>query len=159
MLLANCVRRIKNPEISKYLKKSISSSVCRHVAVASHSINSSSLNSHLLPNLTSTTLFTNAHHQSNGNQWCSSRFYSNDSNEKSKKQNANVDDDDDLENWTRKLPPFGDDYIVKPTVYLWLKNALSTLLIRSYFDPNFNRDEFLSGAKQAVLVRESHLDA
>lgn len=154
MLLANCVRRIKNPEIPKYLKKSISSSVRRHAAIARHSINSSSLGSQLLPNLTSTTLFTNTH-QSTGNHWCSSRFYSNDSNEKSKKGNANVDDDDDLENWTRKLPPFGDDYINKPTIYLWLKNTLSTLLIRSYFDPHFSREEFLSGAKQAVLVRNS----
>ncbi|XP_055319516.1 uncharacterized protein LOC129577078 [Sitodiplosis mosellana] len=154
MLLANCVRRINKINITKCLNKSLGTSNRRCVAVASSSSsteNPLNFGNGSLPNLTSTrTVFTSSHRHHNNHLWCSHRYYSNDTQHgKDRKEDT---DDDDLEGWSRKLPRFGDMYVSTPSVYLMLKNALSTLLIRSYFDQTFNRDEFLSGARQAVEV-------
>lgn len=151
MLLANCVRRINKLNITKCLDKSISTWNGRCVAVASITTKSKPVHfrNGLLPNLTSTAVFTSAHHRHKEYLWFSHRSYSNGRHDKDAKDDT---DDDDLETWNRKLPRFGDMYVSTPSVYLMLKNALSTLLIRSYFDQTFNRDEFLSGARQAVEV-------
>lgn len=150
MLLANCVRRINKINITKCLNKSISTSGHHYLALASNSTkNPLNLANGSLPNLTSTSVFTISQ-QHNDHLWCSHRFYSNDRHDKDRKDET--DEEEDLENWNRKLPRFGDMYVSVPSVYLMLKNALSTLLIRSYFDQTFNRDEFLSGCRQAVEV-------
>lgn len=150
MLLANCVRRINKINITKCLNKSISTSDPRYLTVASNSTkNPLNFTNGSLPNLTSTSVFTSSN-QHNDHHWYSHRFYSTDKHDKDRKDET--DEDEDLENWNRKLPRFGDMYVSVPSIYLILKNALSTLLIRSYFDQTFNRDEFLSGARQAVEV-------
>lgn len=153
MLLANCVRRINKIEIATCVNKSLNSFSCRHGGVASHSVHSLHRESGTLPNVTSTkqTVFTKSHYQNNGQLCIQHRYYSSSHNDKDRKYDS---DDEDLENWQRKLPRFDNFYHTTPSVYLMLKNALSTLLIRSYFDQQFNRDEFLSGAKQAVEVRK-----
>lgn len=147
MLLANCVRRINKIDISKCVNKSISSFTRQPNAVASHSANTVRLVvNRSLPNVTSmTTLFTN-HYQNNGHLYGTHRYYSSNS------RRDDSDDEDHLIHHQRQLPRFERYYKTTPSVYLMLKNALSTLLIRSYFDQQFNRDEFLSGAKQAVEV-------
>lgn len=150
MLLANCVRRINKIDIAKCVHKSISSYTRRPNAVAStNPARPVHFDGRSLPHLTSTTtLFTN-HYQNNGHLWCKHRYYTNNRSGKERKDDS---DDEDLEHWQRKLPRFDSFYHTTPSIYLMLKNALSTLLIRSYFDQQFNRDEFLSGAKQAVQV-------
>lgn len=152
MLLANCVRRINKINFTKCLNKSLNTSNRRCFAVASSSVKSP-LNSAncSLPHLTSTaTVFTSSHQHNDQLLWCCQRYYSND--RRNDKDTKDDTEDDDLESWNRKLPRFGDMYVSTPSVYLMLKNALSTLLIRSYFDQTFNKDEFLSGARQAVEV-------
>lgn len=154
MLLANCVRRINKINFTKCINKFISTSNGRCVAVASSSNSTENPINYCngsLSNLTSTRrVFTSSYRHHNNHLWCSYRYYSNDTHhDKERKEDT---DDDDLEGWNRKLPRFGDMYVSTPSVYLALKNALSILLIRSYFDHTFSRSEFLSGARQAVEV-------
>lgn len=154
MLLANCVRRINKINITKCLNSSISRLDHRCVTVASSTKNPANLANNSLPNLTSTSLFTTASNQCIDQRWGSLRFYSNDAKDKDKKNDT---DDDDLENWSRKLPKFDVNYVSTPTIYFMLKNVLSTLLIRSYFDQQFNKSEFIAGARQAVQVNKQIL--
>lgn len=142
MLLANCVRRISHSNIAKCLIQSNCTVSKRCIAIAGRS----PAKLVELPNLTSTTVFTSFQQRGNGHD---RRYYSSHRNDK------DDDADDDLDNWHRQLPPFDDGYLSKPSVYLMLKNALSALLIRSYFDENFNRKEFLDGARQAMEVTTS----
>lgn len=150
MLLANIVRRINKTEIQKCANKLIGSSTRRSKSVASNASNSLNLAYCSLPNVTSTAVFTNVHNGKGAYLWANRRYYSSQRNAKERKDDA--DDDDDLEHWNRKLPRFDGNYVGTPSIYLMLKNALSTLLIRSYFDQQFNREEFLSGARQAIEV-------
>lgn len=103
---------------------------CRHIAVAQAPIIVRKPDNKLPPNVTS------QHHRIN---CCANRCYSTDRN-------------DDLENWSRKLPSFGDVFVTTPTFYLMLKNALSAIFIRAMFDETFDRKEFLSGTKHAIQV-------
>lgn len=151
MLLANVVRRINKTEITKCFNKSINLTTRRGKTVVSNVSKSIKLANGSLANVTSTAVFTNAH-QDKGYLRESRRYYSSERHTKERKNDA--DEDEDLENWNRKLPRFDDTYVSTPSVYLMLKNALSTLLIRSYFDQQFNREEFLSGARQAVEVNQ-----
>lgn len=96
-------------------------------------------------NASSTALFTRYNERFSPSQ----RYYSSNG---SDKKATNDTDDDDLTNWNRRLPRFGDHFEITPSLYLMLKNALSILLIRSYFDQNFNKNEFLAGARKAVEV-------
>lgn len=73
------------------------------------------------------------------NSFCSNKYYSTERN-------------DGLENWSRKLPSFGDAFVTTPSFYLMLKNSLSILFIQWMFDNQFNRKEFLSGTKRAIEV-------
>lgn len=143
MFLANSVRRINKISIEKCLSNCLITPKCSYMGLAH---NSRELPGHsqqiYLNRITSTILFT----KSNKQQRNQTRYYTTDRNDKYD------DDDDDLDSWHRKLPSFGECYISTPSTYLMLKNKLSTLLIRSYFDSQFNKDEFLNGAKRAIEV-------
>lgn len=148
MLLANCLRRINKINITKCLNNSLGTTTKRCVAAgASNMTNPVKLVNSSVSNVSSTALFTRC----NENLSYSQRYYS--SNGGDRKATNDTDDDDDLTHWNRQLPRFGDYFESTPTLYLMLKNALSTLLIRLYFDQNFNKSEFLSGARQAVEVK------
>lgn len=144
MLLSNCLRRINKIDIIKCLNKSSSSR--RWVAVARGTNSPVNLANGSVPNVTSMTVFT----RHNGNLSNGYRYYSSSGGDKNTKNDT---DDDNLENWNRQLPSFGGLYVFTPSPYLMLKNALSTLLIQSFFDQHFNKSEFLAGARQAVVVR------
>lgn len=140
MFLAKSVRRINKISIEKCLSNYLITPKCSYMGLA---CNSSDLSSHQisLNHITSTILFT----KSNKQQRNQTRYYTTDRNDRD-------DDDDDLDSWNRKLPSFGESFISTPSTYLMLKNSLSTLLIRSYFDNQFNKDEFLNGTKRAIEV-------
>lgn len=150
MLLGNCLRRISKIQYTKCFTNSTATTKRFHVIV-SQSLPTSSLTANA-------TVFTN-HIQNCGDHHPhfvrrhGHRHYS------SRKNNANAqndysdnEDDDNIANWSRKLPKFDGFYRRTPSIYLMVKNTLSALLIRSYFDQQFNRQEFLDGAKQAVQV-------
>lgn len=162
MLLANCVRRIYKINIAKCVNRTITTSEQRCVAVASSTKNPVIFANTSLPNLTSTSLFTTASKRCiTDRSWCSQRFYSNKTQDKNKKNDDKKDDTDDLDldNWNRKLPRFEGDYFTSSSIYLWLKNAFSIFFIRSYFDNQFNKPEFLNGASQAVVVKKKFIDS
>lgn len=140
MLLTKCVRQ---NNIIKCLNKSIiSSTIRRGVAVTSITRNKpQNLAKTAWPCSTSMAMFKSSY-QHNLYQ-C--RYYSNESNDQTKK-------DDPINCSNPKISPFGDSFLVAPSIYLKLKNALSTLFIRSYFDETFNKNEFLAGAQHAVEV-------
>lgn len=144
MLLTNCLRRINKINITKCLNKPLSTKCC--VAGVSNTTYPVKLVNSSVSNVSSTALFT----RYNEHLSHSHRYYSSNGGDK---KATNDTDDDDLTNWHRQLPRFGDYFEVTPSLYLMLKNALSTLLIRSYFDQNFNKNEFLAGARRAVEVR------
>lgn len=109
------------------------------------------------------TVFTNHRLQSISGQPCialcaSQRHYStrnnrnNNANARKDDDDSDDDDDDDEDDSERKLPRFDSSHLSTPSLYFMVKNTLSTLLIRSYFDQQFNRQEFLNGAKKAVQV-------
>lgn len=159
MLFGNCVRRINKIQITKCFQNSVVTTKHLHVTMASrlqHSMHPDRC-SHTTASLTDkVSVFTNCpqnnrdRHQHIDLCGRGHRFYS------SQKHNANADheDDDDMVNWSRKLPKFDTkcDHHTTPSIYLMVKNTLSGLLIRSYFDQQFNKQEFLDGAKQAVQV-------
>lgn len=160
MLLGNCVRRINKIQITKCLRNSTATTKRLHVTVAGQSMHSMQLDSSSMPHLTSltakATVFTNRL-QNNGNHFilCTHRHYSSNKNNANtrKDDDSDSDDDDDMENWNRKLPKFDRHHHATPSIYFMVKNTLSALLIRSYFDQQFDRQEFLNGAKKAVQVQ------
>lgn len=179
MLFGNCVRRINKIQFTKCLRKSPAATMALlHVGVAGRcqSMQSMHLDSSAMPHLTSLTaksaVFTNHRLlQKNSGQpfvaICSHRRYSSGS-DNNKHKNANArkqnndddndsesDDDDNMNDWDRQLPKFDSSHYSTPSIYFVVKNALSTLLIRSYFDQQFNRQEFLNGAKKAVQVQHT----
>lgn len=154
MLLAKVVRRINKTNIPKCVNKSIKVSDRGHQSLASNTLNSLHLANSPMQNVTSTVVFTNGH-RDNCYLWANRRYYSSQRNTKENKNEAEDEEDEDLTNWNRKLPRFDDSYVGRPSIYLMLKNALSSLLIRSYFDQNFNREEFLSGSRHAIEVNDA----
>lgn len=166
MLLGNCVRRINKIQIVKCLTNSMATTKRLYVTVAGQTMHSMHLDNSTMPHLTSltakTTVFTNRLRNHGRPELVPStsppqrHYSSNKNNAKAQKDDSDdSDDDDDMENWHRQLPKFDDSHHSTPSIYLVVKNALSTLLIRSYFDQQFNRQEFLDGAKQAVQVQNN----
>lgn len=160
MLLANCVRRINQIQFTKCLLNSAATPKHLHSTVAGQSMHSMHIDSTSMSHLTlltakATNVFTNRSIQNNvGHFLCTHRCFSNHKRDaNTHKHDSDDDDDDDMDNWHRKLPRFDGYHHSTPSIYLVVKNTLSTLLIRSYFDQQFNRKEFLDGAKQAVQVQ------
>lgn len=166
------MRRINKIQFTKCLRNSQAATAQHlHVDVAGRcqAMQSMHLDSPTIPHLTSltaqSTVFTNHRLQNSSGQKpfiaiCAHRQYSTNSNNKNKNANARKDDEDSdsddddgsLNDWDRQLPKFDSSHYTTPSIYFVVKNALSTLLIRSYFDQQFNRQEFLNGAKKAVQV-------
>lgn len=172
-MFGNCVRRINQIQFTKCLRNSPAATAKRlHASVAGGGCQSMqpmhTYSSPIQPHLTSltakTTVFTILRLQNNGGgqSVCPQRHFSSNSSNKNRNANArkdddesDSDDDDDVEDWERKLPKFDNSHYSTPSIYFMVKNTLSTLLIRSYFDQQFSRQEFLTGAKKAVQVHSS----